>query len=41
MNAKIALGLNNGVDYEIRWDSSVIEKMIIEKQIEQSERGEL
>ena len=37
MNAKIALGLNNGVDYEIRWDSSVIEKMIIEKGMKASD----
>lgn len=30
MNSKIALGLNNGIDYEIVWDSSVIEKMVKE-----------
>ena len=37
MAAKIALGLNNGIDYEIRWDSSVIEKMIIEKGMKASD----
>ena len=37
MTAKIALGLNNGVDYEIRWDSSVIEKMIMEKGMKASD----
>lgn len=37
VNEKIALGFGNNIDYEIVWDSSVLEDLIIEYDIHQNE----
>jgi ADP-dependent phosphofructokinase/glucokinase len=33
MSGKMLLGLTNNIDYEIRWDSEVIERMIVEEEL--------